>query len=368
MVNGDVPFTFYRDDTILLDQPLYEAQMQRIVGEIMREDADHPVRQSFRADDPRIQQRLNAYGQQRQDDLYKSLRARGDTQSEATDTFTTVNNAVAGHYVPQRTKVSCYAASLATAFSYLGMNGTHDDFVERRNGICPSMSTRSGSATYGEILAAIRSTVLGEQTAPFDWTLPTDLTAALRHSRYRQRLIGRVVQDEGSMTTWVAPSETLGAALAHELLPGVVPRTRMFQPPALPTMPQAQELRDRNGAQINLYKAWVWNRKNNTRLGGHAWPLGSTGDMISALLGGEAIMVGFGGKSAGHTVLVTGLKYKPRVEYSTNSVYYTDRSMILDIRVLDPLDVDRKEYWIGDVNKFFQEYRFGIAIADGIAL
>lgn len=90
--------------------------------------------------------------------------------------------------------------------------------------------------------------------------------------------------------------------------------------------------------------------------------------MISALLNNEAIMVGFDGSSAGHTVLVTGLKYKPRVEFSSGSFVYTDRSMILDIRVLDPLDVNRSEYWVGNVDKFFQEYRFGIAITDGIAI
>jgi hypothetical protein len=375
MVNGDIPASFHADDDIILDETLYNALSEKFAEDVAREDITQVTagtlpQSFFNASDSRIQDRLNSYGRQRRDSLYQAILARGDTTSEAYGTFTTVNDAVARFYIPQRDKYTCYAASLETAFRYLQMKGQYADFVNHRNGICPAMSSGPKTATYGEILAAIRSAVLDKQTAAFDWTLPSDTSALVRHKVFRQDFANGIIHDQGASDYWIGSRDVVGGLIGHALLPSVFRGQKLLsqtaQPPPIQT--QSQGMLDSNGNPINLYEIWTWQRTNNAKLGGHVWPLKSTGDLVAAMMSREVVMVGFGGKSAGHTVLVTGIRYKPRVEYLEHSIIYTDRSMIMDIRVLDPLDVNHREYWFGDMNKFFQEYRFGIAIADRISI
>lgn len=387
MVNGDRPQSVVPDENIYLEKALfdrlYEQGLQEAVGvkNVQVLVNGKPVRlgadaarsvgsQQAAAWHRYAQEKVNAYGQQRRDKLFRYMDDRPDiVAAENFAHFTYENNAIAKHHVAQRTLTDCYAASLATAFSYLGLKGSISDFVNRRNGVCPKLQGSDRSATYGEIRAAVRSTVLDKQTPAFDFSLPAQSQGFLQRRVFRQQYLKESIVSDNTRQFFITPNPALIGNLVGIFSPSLGRQLPSVGRSSIPPLPQVQmqPFVDKNGAAINLWETWRWHRTANPKIGGYLWPMRSTGDLISAVIGGDAVLVGYGGESAGHTVLITGIRFTPRVKYDENGVYFTARSIVHDVRVLDPLVDGKTEYWLHDMDKFFREYRFGFALADGVA-
>lgn len=386
MVNGNKPQAIVSDEEIYVERSLYDRIEQQALQEAAaRQYVSVTVNgkpappgtvaarmsggQQLAAWHRFAKEKLNAYGQQRQAQFYAELDNRPDIVAGAGFAFFThENNEIKKHYIAQTTLSDCYAASLATAFKYLGLTGSLTDFVNRRNGVCPKLRGSDRSATYGEIRAAIQSTLLNEQTPAFNFTLPPQSRGFLQRRVFRQQYVREGFLSDQARGFFVEPNPALIGNFVGLFSPSLARHLPSVNRSTIPQIPQAapEQFVDKNGAAINLWDLWKWHYNANPTVGGYIWPMKSTGDLISAVIGGDAVMIGFGNESSGHTVLVTGIKFTPRIKYLQDSVYFTARSVVHSVRVLDPMLVDSPEYWVQDMDKFFRDYRFGIALANGV--
>lgn len=294
-----------------------------------------------------------------------ALAARPDTKSlEDGRVFETTNNEFRRYYVRQQSPETCYAASLTTVWQYYGWAAKQTDFVEQRVPRCGLSGGRRVMASFNEIISTIYHLRTGSDYPLFNWTGDRKNARLLGKIEYTQTLgIGSLVESY----SWAYIDRPSLEGILGRVSSGAAPGSLSWTSPAQVQLEQLQRQSNQkvvgaDGKTPNLFQKFDWHQTSNPLVAGYVMPLGHTGQLVSAMLGGDAVLVGLKNLRDGHTMLVTGVEYEPRFVLQGDEMLLTPATHIRRIRVLDPGPEVQSERWEGDVERFFAQFRFGIVI------
>lgn len=284
------------------------------------------------------------------DAVLTMLSTRDDTvRLSGRDAFRTVNHQLRQHFVPQNDPASCYAASLTSIWRYLGMQADYGDFVLHEDLRCRGTRRENFSATYSEIVeTAFFVASNGMRLRPMNESIVREIPGSRREIYFRQPVVGgtpatsQFMQIENSPVFGTRDTDRAEGSHAGNAAEGNIIGV------------------DRNG-RINLYRDYHWHAEGSLT-GGYITPLKHTGEMITALLDGHGILVGLADPDGAHTFVISGIEYNPVVRgESLDSPYFSARSTILAVRVLDPARDSNPEYWLRDMDLFFERLEFAVS-------
>lgn len=292
----------------------------------------------------------------------------GTTRVETEERFVTERDGFRKLYVRQKSPNTCYAATLQTALAYMGWTHSHDDIIRKRVPACGKEIEKLGAASFNEIISTANYLITNTKIPYLNFVEDAQDYAFYEKLKYRQGSYYGVKVTSNS--GFHIKNKSLGEA-ANDIS---VPLIGLANPMALHNW-HAKQMNELNqmssrklmlgGQELDLYRSLSWTANNNKNLEGYIGPIVNTGDMVSALLRKNAIVLGLKEKKGSHTYLITGIDYSPVYSREENgSISINEDTRIYRVRVLDPSPTPKPEYWIEDMDDFFSRFQFALKIHD----
>jgi hypothetical protein len=301
----------------------------------------------------------------RRQSYFEALRTRSDTQfTKDGKGFITINDEFRKQYVRQHSAETCYAAVLMTVWQYFGWPARYTDFVDGRVPRCELSAGRRESASFNEIVSTIYHLRTSSAFPLFNWTGDKEGARLLAMIKYTQTLKAGILMESTSTAYINRPlPRTLLAGVASLATPWSLLLMNSGQGQLEQLQRQMNEkVRKDDGKTPNLFQKFDWHQTSNPSIEGYLMPLGHTGQLVAALLSGDAVIVGIENQRYGHTLLVTGVEYEPQFFMQGDNAVFTPSTRIRRVRLLDPGPLVEPEYWEENMGRFFTQFRFGIVI------
>ena len=228
---------------------------------------------------------------------------------------------IESYYAPQKNKDVCWAASLETAFNYIGIKYKQEEFVSALKARCSTKLSKS--ATVNQMFFAATDRHInsgGRWISKFPKRSYTVIDFGELLKSFSPFHVGNNEPLPGHSWTGSTPSGSYSSLYAT--IPGV--QVGQYEKPDFPT----EEIK------------WTTTRKADGKLisKGKIKLIKSVSELILAMKHKYPVVAGFNQATGGHTVVISRIHFRPGGRLGLDNIYYLDgRSYLAYVYFLDPL-------------------------------